>query len=225
MKHLFVFFPIFFIVLFLSGCIESSNTLTVASDGSCSEVRSFNVKTLVSDGRIDSKLHEAEKDGYEVIKNLRKDEEAEIIISKKYETLEDYYNSVDSFSELDCGSVSGKATDFNLFVFRKITITETVSPLNNPYSPYTSEAFKLVDKVSDAMITEKRIIKMPFKISSSNADSINESENSAEWITDSERRESGYVRQVSCVYINYPLLIIITLAAAFGLLALQRRKE
>ncbi|MBR0519651.1 hypothetical protein IJJ97_07660 [bacterium] len=209
---------LFIVICFLGGCIEASDNLSILKDGSCVDSRVLKIKTgLMS--KIDSGEFKApEKYGYEVRICTEKDQSI-IYVTKRYDKVEEYYNTDMKIDENGAsfgnGEIEGKFKYINLFFFKQMTITEKIKPSGVLISD--SSTF------SDKFITEVRTIRMPYKITSSNADIVDDKENIAKWTIDSQRRNSEYVREVTCTDINYVFIIIMISLIATVLIIMQQK--
>lgn len=211
-------FLLFIAICFLGGCIEATDNLSILKDGSCVDSRVLKIKTgLMS--KIDSEEFKApEKYGYEVRICTEKDQSI-IYVTKRYDKVEEYYNTDMKIDENGAsfgnGEIEGKFKYINLFFFRQMTIKEKIKPsvITTPDS----------SNFSDKFLTETRTIKMPYKITSSNADIVDDKENTAKWTIDSQRRNSEYVREVTCTDINYVFIIIVISIIATVLITMQQK--
>lgn len=206
---------------FACGCIEAEDKLTVYSDGSCLESKVIRLPSFAS-GKVDpSTVSKAEKDGYEV-RFFNKDDVTEIYATKRYGSLEEYCSFVPVSGVLSSGKVKVECTDLNLFVYRRIRLREFVSPAPSEMLE-GDELARRLDRLSDSVVSEKRVVTMPYGIVSSNADSV--SGCSASWTIDAERRRGEYTREVVCQNVNYFLVTLIVVASVGVLLFLQRRHK
>lgn len=209
---------LFIAICFLSGCIEANDNLSILKDGSCVDSRVLKIKTgLMS--KIDSEEFKTpEKYGYEVRICTEKDQSV-IYITKRYEKVEDYYNTDMKIGENGAsfgdGEIEGKFSYINLFFFKQMKITEKIKPSVISHSDSSN--------LTDKFLTETRTIKMPYKITSSNADIVDDKENIAKWTIDTQRRNSEYVREVTCTDINYVFIIILISVIATVLILMQQK--
>ncbi len=216
--RLFSVLLLFLAICFLGGCIEASDNLSILKDGSCVDSRVLKIKTgLMS--KIDSEEFKApEKYGYEVRICTEKDQSV-IYVTKRYDKVEEYYNTDMKIDENGAsfgnGEIEGKFKYINLFFFKQMTITEKIKPSGALVSDSSN--------FSDKFITEVRTIRMPYKITHSNADIVDDKENIAKWTIDSQRRNSEYVREVTCTDINYVFIIIIISIIATVLIIMQQK--
>ncbi len=223
------FIMVFISCIMLCGCIEMETKTSIKKDGKCFE--SISIKaSLIPPGEEDSSMMTTIKEnGYEVSMSTKGTETC-FTASKTHDSVKAMYSGkhFDSVSgELVDGNKNVDYSDFNLFFFRKIVLKEHLLP--DTQQSGMSEK-NLLGKIARSSMNMKRVIEMPFPISSSNADFINKKTNTATWSINESMISNGYIIEISSTYVNYPavsvlivLLIVVSTLASSAAKSAKRR--
>lgn len=219
LKKVLVLLNFLSVIIFLSGCIETQTCTIINKDGSCLEkviVKAPNI--LTSDG-IDSKLAQFEKNGY-TYKIENTSSVQSITISKTHKNMKEMYSGehFDPVANMLTSSKNSLSySDLNLFFIRKINLKETI--------PKSSRNNTIEFNPVKSVVSNKRIIELPYSLSYSNADSIDSKTNTATWDITQERLETGFTFEAECFYINYTAIIIVFLIFLVIFLLIPKKKK
>ncbi len=199
-------FFIFIAVIFLCGCINMENSLTIRKDGTCKDSIRLKVSGLLANvmsEQYNNELAVFTSEGY-TTKMEKTSDGAVLNISKEFKSLAEFVSSK-RFDAMSGSFVknegSVKFENINFWIYKRMSYTEKVLPAS-----YNDSAKNLLNKLTG----RTRTVTLPYPIVRSNADSINKETNTAVWHMTTENASTLQELKVVASEWNYLLILIVS---------------
>lgn len=217
---------IFFLGLWLGGCIELTQKTKIENDGRCSEIIQITTNAMFAEGlKNEMKTGDIEKKGYRVETKTDGDK-VHIFFVRDFKNVPEMYKAqrFDPMSGMeDKGSsprpeVKGELKIQDLIFVKTMSFKETTPSkaevTGKSQSPEDKKMDEMGKQFAQNLFTYKRVVQMPGEIISANTKEIDKATNTATWSVPFDELQKGCVFEVKSRSINIPAIV----GAAVGLL-------